>query len=111
MVDVADAYADAGFVAVAQDVFLGDELTLVVERIRTRPLYLVVLAPRPDVLAAREQGRSKKAYDGDVITPDVLDRALREETPQIGLWLDTSEQTAEETAAEIMARLSDARVN
>ena len=111
MVDAADAYADYGFVAVAQDVFLGAELALVLERIRARPLHLVVLAPRPDVLAARERGREKKAYDDDVITPEVLDRALREGTPRIGLWLDTSEQTPEQTVAEILARLAEARVD
>jgi cytidylate kinase len=111
MADVADAYVEAGFVAVAQDVFLGDELAPVVERMRARPRYLVVLAPRADVLTTRENARAKKAYDEDVITPEVLDRVLREETPRLGLWLDTSEQTPVETVAEIVARLAEARVD
>jgi hypothetical protein len=31
-------------------------------------------------------------------------------TPRIGLWLDTSEQTPDETVAEIVARLQDSEV-
>jgi chloramphenicol 3-O-phosphotransferase len=110
MADVVDAYADAGFVAVAQDVILGDELEPVLARIRTRPLHLVVLAPRMDVLAARESARAKDAYDANVVTPEVLDRELRERTPRVGLWLDTSEQSPEETAEEIVARLDEGRL-
>jgi chloramphenicol 3-O-phosphotransferase len=111
MVDVADAYVDAGFVAVAQDVVLGAELQPVLDRIRARPLHLVVLAPRVEVLAARERARAKDAYDDEVVTPEGLDRALREDTPRVGLWLDSSEQTPEQTVEEILARLGEARVS
>jgi predicted kinase len=53
----ADTYAAAGFTTIVQDVVLGDELPWMIDRIRTRPLYVVVLAPRPDAVAAREAGR------------------------------------------------------
>jgi hypothetical protein len=33
-----------------------------------------------------------------------LDAVARSETPRVGLWLDTSNQTAEESAAEILKR-------
>ncbi|MER7129260.1 hypothetical protein [Streptosporangium saharense] len=40
-----------------------------------------------------------------------LDAVLRERTPRLGLWLDTSEQTPEETVEEILARAwTEARV-
>jgi hypothetical protein len=77
---------------------------------RRSSLHLVVLAPRVDVLRAREAGRAKDAYDDEVVTPELLDRALREETPRVGLWLDTSEQTPEETVEEIVSRLPEALV-
>jgi hypothetical protein len=38
---------------------------------------------------------------------EALDHVLRSETPRIGLWLDTSNQTPEQTADEIIARMKD----
>ena len=46
----ADGYAEAGFTVVLQDIVLGGYLTEMVAAIRTRPLYVVVLAPRPAVV-------------------------------------------------------------
>ncbi|WP_433283837.1 AAA family ATPase [Micromonospora sp. CA-244673] len=98
----ADRYAAAGFTVVLQDVVLGPELPALVERIRHRPLAVVVLAPRADVVAARERDRPKQGY-GDWPVAD-LDADFRATTPRIGLWLDTSAQTPEETVDEIVAR-------
>ncbi|WP_244317061.1 AAA family ATPase [Micromonospora terminaliae] len=98
----ADRYAAAGFTVVLQDVVLGAELPALVERIRHRPLAVVVLAPRADVVAARERDRPKQGY-GDWPVAD-LDADFRSTTPRIGLWLDTSAQTPEETVDEILAR-------
>lgn len=100
---VADAYFDAGFSVVVQDVVLGPTLGEYVGGIASRPLAVVVLAPRPEVIARREQQRAKKGYTGGV-TPAMLDEALRQATPRIGLWLDSSDQTPEETVDEILRR-------
>jgi predicted kinase len=105
----ADAYADEGFTAVVQDVVLGPELAAYIRLVRTRPRYVVVLAPRPDVVAAREAGRGKSGYGGGW-TPERLDRGLREETARIGLWLDTSELTVEATVDAILADMDRALV-
>ncbi|GAA3873932.1 hypothetical protein GCM10022243_43850 [Saccharothrix violaceirubra] len=108
--DVADAYFEAGFTVVAQDVVLGDHLTDLVTSIRSRPLLVVVLAPSPAAVAAREAGRGKNSYDE--WTVNLLDQGLRTETPRIGLWLDTSDQTPEETTTEILARAwTEARIS
>ncbi|WP_262285137.1 AAA family ATPase [Micromonospora sp. MA102] len=98
----ADRYAAAGFTVVLQDVVLGAELPALVERIRHRPLAVVVLAPRADVVAARERDRPKQGYGGWPVAD--LDADFRSTTPRIGLWLDTSEQTPGETVDEILAR-------
>ncbi|MET8910205.1 AAA family ATPase [Micromonospora sp. NPDC004551] len=98
----ADRYAAAGFTVVLQDVVLGAELPALVDRVRHRPLAVVVLAPRADVVAARERGRPKQGY-GDWPVAD-LDADFRATTPRIGLWLDSSAQTPEETVDEILAR-------
>ncbi|MEU0410422.1 AAA family ATPase [Streptomyces griseorubiginosus] len=106
----ADAYAEAGFTAVVQDVVLGAELTGYVRLIRTRPLYVVVLAPDAGTVAAREAARAKTGYDGTAWTVPALDEALRASTPPIGLWLDTSGQTPTETVEAILAGRERARV-
>ncbi|MGV9328431.1 AAA family ATPase [Streptosporangium sandarakinum] len=100
-VQVSETYTEAGFTVVAQDVILGGLLTETVEMIKIRPLRVVVLAPSPEAVAAREAGRGKDAYDLWAI--EQLDRVLREETPRIGLWLDTSHQTPAETVDAILA--------
>jgi chloramphenicol 3-O-phosphotransferase len=106
-----DAYFDAGFSVVVQDVVLGAMLEDYVAMIESRPLCVVTLAPRPDVVAAREASRAKTAYRSGFDTIAALDRALRRDTPRIGIWLDTSEQTPDETVDEVVARAwSEARV-
>ena len=99
----ADAYHAAGFAVVVQDVVLGTALADYVAALRSRPLVVVVLAPRPDVVAAREAARAKDAY-GDAGGVAALDAHLRRDTPRIGLWLDTSGQAPAETVDEIVRR-------
>jgi chloramphenicol 3-O-phosphotransferase len=105
---VADRYADAGFTVIVQDIVLGEHLADMVAAIRTRPLHVVVLAPRADVVRrrdeARQAARGKAAYKPGGEGVAELDAHLRQETPRIGLWLDTSEQTVNETVEEILAR-------
>jgi predicted kinase len=104
----ADTYADAGFTAVVQDVVLGDDLTAYADLVRTRPLYVVVLAPSPKTVAAREAGRAKTGYGA--WTVEELDADLRTTTPRIGLWLDNSELTVAETVDAIVSGRERARL-
>src|SRR5436190_15658903 len=84
----ADAYFNAGFSVVVQDVVIGAILQDYIGRIESRPLCLVALAPRPEVVAAREAARAKTAYRSGFDSIGVLDDVLRRETPRIGMWLD-----------------------
>jgi chloramphenicol 3-O-phosphotransferase len=104
----ANLYAGAGWTAVVQDVVLGEHLAPYLGAISTRPLYLVVLAPTPEAVARREAGRAKSGYGS--WTVGVLDHVLRDRTPRLGLWLDTSAQSPEETVDAILAGLDRARV-
>lgn len=106
---VADQYAAAGFTVVLQDIVLGAELAAYVEAITARPRHLVVLAPDPVEIARREAGRPKTGY-ADGWTPADLDNSLRTETPHLGLWLDSSAQTPDETVTEILDRLGESRL-
>ncbi len=104
-----DAYFQEGFTVVVQDVILGGHLADVVQLIQRRPLLVVVLAPRPEAVAAREAARAKDAYSDWTIR--LLDQGLRNDTPRLGLWLDTSDQTPEETVNEIIHRAwTEARI-
>jgi predicted kinase len=106
---VADLYAQAGWTVVVQDVVLGEALDAYLDAVTARPLYLVVLAPRPEAVAAREAGRDKDGYGGPW-TVDILDDVLRRDTPLRGLWLDTSDQTPHQTVDQILADLATARI-
>ncbi|MGW7531391.1 AAA family ATPase [Amycolatopsis sp. NPDC054798] len=105
---VADGYAGAGFTVVLQDIVLGEHLPEMVGALRTRPCYVVVLAPSAEAVArrdaARRAERGKVAYQPGDTGIAGLDACLREETPRLGLWLDTSDLTVEETVEAILAR-------
>jgi cytidylate kinase len=108
-VQVADQYCAAGFTVVYQDVIIGAMLGEVISLYQQYPLYVVVLCPAPDVALKRDTTRHKQTYIG--WTPEELDRALREETPQVGLWLDSSTLTIEETVDTILERIDEAKVS
>ena len=107
---VAGLYLEAGFWVVYQDIIIGKDLAEAVAALQGHPLHVVVLCPSVEVVAAREASREKSGYTPS-FTPQIFDQAFRAETPQIGLWLDTSRLTVEETVAYILTHLDQARVN
>jgi chloramphenicol 3-O-phosphotransferase len=86
----ATMYADSGFTVVYQDVVLGEYLPKTVALLKNHPIYVVVLAPSVEVVTEREAARRKTGYSPDLTIAD-LDRGLRNETPPIGLWVDSSQ--------------------
>jgi chloramphenicol 3-O-phosphotransferase len=109
---VADEYAAAGFTTVVQDNIYGPDVSRWLDSIRARPRHLVVLRPSVAVVELRHDERrratGKIAYRGG-FTPEQNDAHLAA-TPTLGLWLDTSEQTPDETVDEIVARTAEARL-
>lgn len=105
----ADLYAAAGFTVIVQDLFVGPTLEPFLAQLASRPLSLVVLAPDVAVVMRREAERAKKGY-GDNWSIRDFDSRVRAETPHIGLWLDSSHQTPDETVGAILARLPEARI-
>jgi chloramphenicol 3-O-phosphotransferase len=100
-----ETYVKEGFTVVVQDVVIGRLLKDFISFIQHRPFYVVVLCPDPEVVALREAERPKKGYG--IWTVTELDNVLREETPQIGIWLDSSKLSVEETVAQILKRLEN----
>lgn len=76
--------------------------------IQTVRRHLVVLAPSVAVLESREEQRAKTGYLA--FSRRALDQVLREETPPIGYWLDSSEQTPAGTVEDILNHLDRALV-
>lgn len=104
---LADAYIAAGFTTVLDDVIIGARLSEMLSDLRTRPVCFVLLAPRLEVVQARNAMRPNKNV---FASWQHLHEVNLRETPRVGLWLDTSDITAEESAATILARLDEAVV-
>lgn len=97
----ADGYFDAGFAVALEDVVVGVWVGEYQGMIRSGPCHVVVLLPSMEAVVAREAARADKGYLGDW----TVERHYAEfvaTTPRIGLWLDTTEQTPEETVNEIL---------
>jgi chloramphenicol 3-O-phosphotransferase len=106
--DVAVGYLNAGFSVVYQDIVLGPHLLDVAMSFNGCDLRIVVLNPSFAVIAERDRKRSKTGYAGGW-TPERLGAALAD-TPRLGLWLDTSERTVDDTVTQILASEDKARV-
>jgi len=99
---LARSFYEAGFTAIIDDVALGELLQEYRGHLADVPSYLVVLAPRVDVVRTRDAGRTKNVFD----MWGYLDGVLRETMLGVGMWLDTSEMTVEETVEEILRRVA-----
>lgn len=104
----AATWATNGFDAIVQDVIIGSDLPSFIERIQVPDRFLVVLSPSVTALEWREQQRAKSGQM--YMSVGAMDNALRHETTRIGYWLDSSAQTPDETVADILANLEQARV-
>ena len=110
---VADEYASAGFAAIVQDNIYGNHVVRWLESVTTRPRHLVVLRPRMDVVAARDEQRrlstGKVAYRGG-FTVAKNDADLASTPRQLGLWIDTSDQAPEQTVTDVLTRRREAQI-
>ena len=110
---VADTYAAAGFTTVVQDNIYGVDVERWLDRITTRPKHLVVLRPSVDVVTARDAERQQRlgkvAYRGG-FTPAANEAHVASTNRQLGLWLDTSDQSPDQTVDEILRRVAEAVV-
>ena len=106
---VAAVYLDAGFDAVVEDVIIGPVLREFLALVPVPETHLVFLDPGAAVVAERDRCRSKTAYGDHWDVGDLRD-VLRLETPRLGLWVDTTELSAEQTVDLILSDLSASRV-
>jgi predicted kinase len=107
---VADVYLEGGFDVVVEDVIVGPVLRDFLELVPVDQFHLVFLDPDASAIERRERERDKSAYGPGRWSVGGLQALLREETDRIGLWLDTTEQSAEQTVQAILADLDASRV-
>jgi GrpB-like predicted nucleotidyltransferase (UPF0157 family) len=103
----ADGYFEAGFSVALEDVVAGPMLGDYRTMIRSRPCHVIVLAPSVEAVAAREAGRDRKGYGA--WTVEQLYGGFASATPRVGLWLDTTHLTPEETVEEILGKTTATR--
>lgn len=103
--DAARTYYDYGFSVVLQDNYYGKELPRIVELLGNRTVHVIVLCPTVEAVKRREALRGKVGYIG--FGPEDLYTDFMRETPRIGFWLDTSEQSPEQSVEEILSHIGE----
>jgi predicted kinase len=101
---VAAVYLDAGFDVVVEDVVIGPMLAKFLELVPAPEVHLVFLNPDAAAVAKRDRGRSKTGYGGHWTARQLHD-VLHGETDRLGLWLDSTELSAEQTVDRILGDL------
>lgn len=96
----ARTYWSAGFDVVLQDNYYGSALPRMLGLLEGAPVRVIALCPSAEAVAAREAARGKKGYGG--YEPRALCESFLRETPRIGLWLDTTNMTVDETVDRIL---------
>ena len=103
----ADAYFDRGFTVVIEDVVAGPLLAEILPGLKSEPHHLVVLMPSRDAVAERDRERGGGGYERWGV--DELYDLFESGTPRLGIWIDTTHQTPDETVIEILRRTATAR--
>jgi predicted kinase len=106
---IAGVYLNDGFDVIVEDVIIGQMVRQFLPLVPVPEMQLVFLDPSGDVVAERDRERVKTAY-GEQWNVRQLRDVLHMETARIGLWLDTSELTAEQTVDRILGDLKASKV-
>ncbi len=107
---VADVFLHGGFDVVVEDVIIGPILRDFLGLVPVPEFHLVFLDPDAAAIERRERERDRMAYGPGRWSVGGLQAVLREETDRIGLWLDTTRQSAEQTVEAILTDLDASRV-
>jgi adenylylsulfate kinase-like enzyme len=100
---LADNLAEAGFLPVIDDVVVYmPRLERLLAGIRTRPLFIAMLAPDLDAIQQRDRDRPDKHVFN---IWSHLDALMRREMSGFGCWIDSTRLTPHQTAAAVMERV------
>jgi len=112
---LARSYAEAGFnVTIDHVVITRHRVEEYQDRLAGLPLHIVVLDPGKDMAASRDRARIKSQEQIQRIGVSIAERwahledVMRAELGGIGLWIDNSSLTAEDTLSAILAHQAEA---
>ncbi len=97
------SFLDAGFTVVLDDIIIGERVNHLLADLAGQPFIFVMLTPSLDAVKQREAGRGTRLHE----RWGWMDEEIRSGTQRIGLWIDSSGQTADDTVDEIMRRARD----
>ena len=93
-----------------EDVIIGPILRDFLGPVPVPEFHLVFLDPDAAAIEQRERERDRIAYRPGRWSVAGLQAVLREETDRIGLWLDTTWHSTEQTVEAILSDLDASRV-
>jgi adenylylsulfate kinase-like enzyme len=97
---LARSFVEAGFTALVDDIVIGARLDDLLAELAGQRFLFVMLAPRLEVVRERERGRGTRLWE----QWGWMDEEIRTGTRRLGLWIDSSDQSAEETVDEVLRR-------
>jgi chloramphenicol 3-O-phosphotransferase len=100
------SFYEAGFSVVLDDIIIGERWAQLQEDLAGYPVTLVVLAPSVEAVIERDRARGKRTLGEDWAR--YLDGELRRTMRGVGLWIDSTGQTADETVEAIVRTLRPA---
>ncbi|MDQ5826398.1 MAG: phosphotransferase, partial [Chloroflexota bacterium] len=95
------SFYDNGFSVVLDDIIIGERWNHLQGDLQGYPFTLVVLAPRTEVVQHRDTHRGKQPLGA--AWAEYLDAELRKTMAGVGTWIDSSNQTPDETVDAILA--------
>jgi len=102
---LARSFREAGITAVIDDIIIGERWGHLREDLAGVPFCFVVLAPEVATVVARDTARESLTVGAEWAR--YLDDEQRRTMAGIGLWVDSSRQTPEETVGEVLRRLDE----
>jgi broad-specificity NMP kinase len=104
---LARSFVKQDFTAIIDDIVAGTRFDHLVSDLDGIPFRFVMLLPDFEYVKDRWRAMGSPFVD----SWDWIDAEIREGTPRVGLWLNTTTMTAEATVDEIIERLDDATVS
>jgi len=101
---LAKSFLEAGFIPVIDDIIIGQRYDHLNKNLAGLPFDLIVLAPSPEVVVSKRDGGRGKRVLGEKWAA-YLDHELRATMAGVGVWIDNSDQTPQETVEQVLREL------
>jgi hypothetical protein len=102
---IASSFVDAGITAVLTDIICGRRYEELIDHLKGRTIYFVMLRPPIEVLRLRASERRAGVNNFESHLETEIDA-----TPRVGLWLESATMAADAMVDEILSRQAEARI-